>query len=52
MKLYIIFEIKLWPFYFDNGFELLGTVSLTRNLDLDTNSSSKSGNLFDARENF
>ena len=52
MKLYIVFEIKLWPFYFDNGFELLGTVSLTRNLDLDTNSSSKSGNLFDVRGNF
>ena len=39
MKFYIVFEI-------------IGTVSLTRNLDLDTNSSSKSGNLFDARENF
>ena len=39
IKLYVTFEIKLWPFYVDNGFMLknsfFGAVNLTKNDDPD-----------------
>ena len=55
INLYIVFEIKSWPFYFDNGFKLrnlLGGVKLTENPDLDKYPYSGYGILFDLLEAF
>ena len=39
LNLFITFEIKSWPFYFENAFSLrnplFGTIKLTENVDLD-----------------
>ena len=49
--MYIVFEIKPWPFYFDNGFtsrnSLFGGAKVTKNPDLDNYSYSGYGISFD-----
>ena len=50
INLYILFEIKSWRHYFDNGFTLRN--SLTKNTDLDKRSYSGYGILFGVRGTF